>query len=96
MADTKTSVPPEEIEEHTTAPSSMSGEVAASGVASSTETAIIPPSSVGFADTLFFLIIFGVLAGVFVWLGGLRYLSRFLPASMRSQYTKVGDDDLVK
>jgi len=96
VADTKTSVPPEEIEEHTTAPSSMSGEVAASGVASSTETAIIPPSSVGFADTLFFLIIFGVLAGVFVWLGGLRYLSRFLPASMRSQYTKVGDDDLVK
>jgi peptidyl-prolyl cis-trans isomerase B (cyclophilin B) len=103
VADTKTSVPPE-IEEHiTTAPSSMSasasasttGEVAASGT-SSTETAIIPPSSVGFAGTLFLLIIFGVLAGAFVWLGGLRYLSRFLPTSMRSQYTKVADDDLVK
>lgn len=86
-------MPPEEIEEHS---SSISGEVAASGVASSTETAIIPPSSVGFANTLFFLIIFGVLAGAFVWLGGLRYLSRFLPATMRSQYTKVGDDDVVK
>jgi len=79
-----------------TASKSAASEVAASGVTSSTETADIPPSSVAFANALFLLIIFGVLAGAFVWFGGIRYLSRCLPSSMRSQYSRVADDDLVK
>jgi len=79
-----------------TASKIVASEVAASGVTSSTETAIVPPSSVAFANALFFLIIFGVLAGAFVWFGGIRYLSRYLPSSMRSQYSRVADDDLVK
>ena len=101
VADTKISVLPSDIEEHiSTASSSTStlttGKVAASEAASSTETAVIPLLSVGFANVLFLLIIFGVLAGAFVWLGGMRYLSRVLPTSMRSQYTKVADDEVVK
>jgi len=100
VADTKTSALPEKVE----TPGSVSspgstltaGEVAASEITSSTETAIISPSSVGFANILLAFLIFGLLAGMFVWFGGIRYLSGFLPTSMRSQYTKVADDDLVK
>jgi hypothetical protein len=79
-----------------TASEVAASEVAASGVTSSTETAIVPPSSSAFANALFLLIIFGVLAGAFEWFGGIRYLSRYLPTSMRSEYSRVADDDLVK
>jgi len=90
------------VEEHITssisspATTSTASEIAASGVTSSTETAIVPPSSVAFANILFLLIIFGVLAGAFVWFGGIRYLSRYLPTSTQSQYSRVVEDDLVK
>jgi len=90
------------VEEHITssisspATTSTASEGAASEVTSSKETAIVPPSSVAFANTLFLFIIFGVLAGAFVWFGGIRYLSRYLPTSMRSQYSRVAEDDLVK
>jgi len=87
------------VEEHYTSSISSTltaSDVAASEVTSSTETAIVPPSSVAFANTFFLLIIFGVLAGAFVWFGGIRYLSRYLPTSMRSQYSRVAEDDLVK
>ncbi|KDR75182.1 hypothetical protein GALMADRAFT_98427 [Galerina marginata CBS 339.88] len=67
----------------------------ASHVDSTSETDVIPPES-SFANVFFVLIIFGVLIGAFVWIGGLRYLARFLPGDMQARYSKVANDDLVK
>lgn len=44
----------------------------------------------------FILIIFGVLASAFVWIGGVRYLTRFLPGGLQARYARVANDDLVK
>ncbi|KAH9485110.1 Peptidyl-prolyl cis-trans isomerase B [Psilocybe cubensis] len=62
---------------------------------SASETAIIPPGT-QFADLFFVLIIVGVVVSAFVWIGGLRYVSRFLPSGMRARYSQVANDDLVK
>jgi len=100
VANTKTSALPAKVEEHITAAVSPTLSPATtlipSGVASSAETAVVPPSPVKFADILFLLIMFGVLAGAFVWMGGVRYLSRFLPAGMQWRYSRVAEDDPMK
>jgi len=54
------------------------------------------PSSPTFADMFFILIILGVFVSAFVWIGGVRYLTRFLPDGFRARYSRVADDDLVK
>lgn len=66
-----------------------------SQVSSTSETNVIPSSST-FANTFFILIIFGVLVSVFVWIGGARYLARFLPGGLQARYARVANDDLVK
>jgi peptidyl-prolyl cis-trans isomerase B (cyclophilin B) len=87
-----------EVAEHVTGTVVASSPVAtgtASEVSSTSETDVIPSSS-SFANALFLLIIFGVLIGAFVWIGGLRYLARFLPGDMQARYSRVANDDLVK
>jgi len=66
-----------------------------SQVSSNSETDPIPTSST-FTNMFFILIIFGVLASAFVWIGGVRYLTRFLPGGLQARYARVADDDLVK
>lgn len=53
-------------------------------------------SESAFANLFFLLIIFGVVIAAFVWVGGMRYVSRFLPDSMQARYSKLDSDDLVK
>jgi len=44
----------------------------------------------------FILIILGVLLSAFVWIGGARYLARFLPGGLQARYARIATDDLVK
>ncbi|PPQ68430.1 hypothetical protein CVT24_004851 [Panaeolus cyanescens] len=62
----------------------------------SANSSITPPSSSTLVNFFFLLMIFGVIIGAFVWIGGLRYVSRFLPDSMQARYSKLASDDLVK
>ncbi|KAF4621099.1 hypothetical protein D9613_000442 [Agrocybe pediades] len=48
-----------------------------------------------FANFFYIIIIFGVVLGAFVWMGGVRYIGRCLRGS-NSQYSKVASDDLPK
>jgi len=68
---------------------------AASEVSSTSEMVTSAPSDT-FANVLFVLIILGVLIGAFIWIGGLRYLARFLPGHLQARYSKIANDDLVK
>jgi len=90
---TKTPVVAEKITGTANPPTPVSTD--ASEVSSTSEIDIVPPSST-FANFFFIIIIFGVIIGAFVWIGGLRYLSRFLPGGVRARYSKVANDDLVK
>lgn len=82
------------VEEHITgtAPSITSKP---SQISSNSETDAIPASPT-FANMFFILIIFGVLVSAFVWIGGVRYLTRFLPGGLQARYARVSNDDLVK
>ena len=83
------------VEEHITGAAPPSFTSKPGQVSSNSEHDAIP-SSPTFADMLFILIILGVLVSAFVWIGGVRYLTRFLPDGFRARYSRVADDDLVK
>ena len=61
---------------------------------STAETAAVPFYE-SFANFFYLVIIFGILVGAFIWVGGLRYLGRFLPGG-HARYSKVANDDLPK
>ncbi|KAJ3513707.1 hypothetical protein NLJ89_g2798 [Agrocybe chaxingu] len=89
---------PKKIEEHITGtPTPASPEVTAkpSKVDSTSETDAIPPSPSSFANIFFVLIIFGVFAGAFVWVGGARYIARCLPGG-NARYSQLSDEDHLK
>jgi len=83
------------IEEQITGTASPSITSKPSQVSSISETNDIP-SSPTFANMFFILIILGVLLSAFVWIGGARYLARFLPGGLQARYARIATDDLVK
>lgn len=62
----------------------------------SSSTEVLSPST-SFANGFFVFAIFGIAIAAFIWIGGARYLARFLPSSLQARYSKLAaDEDLVK
>lgn len=95
MTGTSGIIKTDHVEEHITGTAPPSITSKPSQISSSSETAAIPTSPT-FANVFFILIIFGVLISAFVWIGGVRYLTRFLPGGLQARYSRVANDDLVK
>ena len=47
-------------------------------------------------NTFYIIMIVVVLIVAFVWIGGIRWVSRFIPGLGGYKYQKVGEEDAVK
>ncbi|KAJ3511269.1 hypothetical protein NMY22_g15700 [Coprinellus aureogranulatus] len=60
-------------------------------------TVVLPPAaSFGFANFVYLVLIVGVGASLFFWLGGMRLIGRMLPGRFGAKYTKLGAHDDVE
>lgn len=60
-------------------------------------TAVLPPAaSSGLANFVYLVLIVGVGASLFYWLGGARLIGRMLPGKLGAKYTKLGAHDDVE
>lgn len=83
-------------EETLTGATPTATDAAKSSDASSSSTEVLSPST-SFANRFFVFAIFGIAIAAFIWIGGARYLARFLPSSLQARYSKLAaDEDLVK
>lgn len=82
-------------EEVITSVASTTG-TAKSSDATGTAEEVISSSST-FANGFFLFAIFGLVIAAFIWIGGARYIARFLPSNVQARYSKLAaDEDLVK
>lgn len=65
-------------------------------VTPTTDMEDIPVSSATLYHFVFGLIFIALVAGLFVWLGGLQFVRRILPGSSQARYRKVEDEDVEK
>jgi len=56
----------------------------------------IPHRPSALSAVLPILFILGLLTAVFLWLGGAKFLSRFLPHSVRERYGILTEEDPIK
>ncbi|KAJ3534476.1 hypothetical protein NMY22_g6913 [Coprinellus aureogranulatus] len=59
-------------------------------------TVVLPPAAFGFANFVYLVLIVGVGASLFFWLGGMRLIGRMLPGRFGAKYTKLGAHDDVE
>ncbi|KAF6763070.1 peptidylprolyl isomerase B [Ephemerocybe angulata] len=59
-------------------------------------TVALPSAGSSFANFIYFGLIVGVGLSLFVWLGGLRLVGRFLPGQLGAKYRKLGQDDVER
>ncbi|RXW25075.1 hypothetical protein EST38_g819 [Candolleomyces aberdarensis] len=86
-------------EEHITATGTITtGSAAKASETASTEGVTVPVPHAGssFSNLVYLILIAGVGATIFFWLGGMRLLARLLPGKLGAKYSRLGAQDDVE
>ncbi|KAJ2930271.1 hypothetical protein H1R20_g6849, partial [Candolleomyces eurysporus] len=86
-------------EEHITATGTITtGSAAKASETASTEgvTVTVPRAVFNFSNLVYLILIAGVGATIFFWLGGMRLVARLLPGKLGPKYSKLGADDVER
>jgi len=56
----------------------------------------LPGASSGLSNLVYLVLIVGVGASLFIWLGGMRLIGRLLPGKVGAHYTRLGAQEDVE